>query len=614
MYPKLTVILCLLLQSTLFGQNIYYTTANAHSHNNYEQPVIFWEAYNQQFGSIEADIFFVSDTAKLLVAHSARDLATSKKSLDSLYLRPLVTCIQKNNGYVYTDHSLKLQLMIDIKTEAVPTLNRLISEIRKYPELMDNPSLKIVITGNRPDPSTYPSWPSFILFDGNIDVEYSEASLARIAMISEPLTKYSKWNGKGRITDDEEIVIREAIKKSHDLKKPIRFWGGPDNINTWYAMMNLQVDYINTDHINEVGKFLKLLPSRVAKGNETHLAYQPTYKTDGNLKQPKNIILLIGDGTGLAQLYAGYTANKGNLSIFSIKNIGLSKTSSYDSYITYSAPGSTAFSSGVKTNNRYVGVDHTGARLKLLPEIFIEKGILTGIITSGDITDATPADFYAHRGARDSSDAIFHDLSLSPVHLVMGGGNKVYNEEIKSELTKHHYTVTNSIKDQPANIQSKWIVIDSTALLTMLKGRGPWLENAFGKAIEILSRNKAGFFLVTEAAQVDHGGHHNTLPDVAEEAINFDVVVSKALQFADKNGETLVIVTGDHETGGLTLLDGDYKEGYVSGQFSTDDHTAIPVPVFAYGPGSQLFRGVYENTEIFYKILSVLGIKASNQK
>jgi len=613
MPKKLAIAICLLLQSSLFAQKIQYTTANAHSHNNYEQPVIFWEAYNQQFGSIEADIYLSSDSAELWVAHQQRDIASTKRTLDSLYLRPLQTCIQKNKGYVYADQSRSLQLMIDIKTAAVPTLNKLISVLRKYPELINNPSLKIVISGNRPDPSTYTSWPSFILFDGNIDIQYSEASLSRIAMISEPLTKYSKWNGKGRLTGEEEIIVQGVVKKSHALKKPLRFWAVPDSINTWYALMKLQVDYINTDRINELALFLKSLPSGTATARNHHVAYQPNYKTDGSSKPPKNIILLIGDGTGLAQLYAGYTGNKGSLSIFSMKNIGLSKTSSYDNYITDSAPGSTAFSSGVKTNNRYVGVDHTGARLKLLPEIFIEKGILSGIVTSGDITDATPADFYAHRGARDSSVAIFHDLAVSPVHVAMGAGNKFYNEEIKSILSKH-YVVTNSIKDQPSNSQSKWIVIDSLAGLSILDGRGPWLENAFQKATEILSKNKAGFFLMTEGAQIDYGGHFNKLPYIVEEAIDFDAVVTKALQFADKNGETLVIVTADHETGGLTLLDGDYNEGYVGGQFSTNDHTAIPVPVFAYGPGSQLFRGVYENTEIFFKILTALGLKGDTQK
>jgi alkaline phosphatase len=137
----------------------------------------------------------------------------------------------------------------------------------------------------------------------------------------------------------------------------------------------------------------------------------------------------------------------------------------------------------------------------------------------------------------------------------------------------------------------------------MLNGRGDWLQKAFTKTTDILSRNKAGFFLMTEGAQVDYGGHANSLPYVATEVMDFDQVVGKALEFADKNGETLVIVTG-----GLSLLDGNYGKGTVSGQFSSNDHTAIPVPVFAYGPRSALFRGVYENTAIFSKILLAYGL------
>ena len=116
-----------------------------------------------------------------------------------------------------------------------------------------------------------------------------------------------------------------------------------------------------------------------------------------------------------------------------------------------------------------------------------------------------------------------------------------------------------------------------------------------------------------EGAQVDYGGHANKLPYIVTEVMDFDQVIGKAMQFADSNGETLVIVTADHETGGLTLMDGDYKKGYVSGQFSSNDHTAIPVPVFAYGPQSQLFGGVYENTEIFFKILKALKIPSFKQ-
>jgi len=113
---------------------------------------------------------------------------------------------------------------------------------------------------------------------------------------------------------------------------------------------------------------------------------------------------------------------------------------------------------------------------------------------------------------------------------------------------------------------------------------------------------------MTEGAQIDYGGHANNMSYVASEVMDFDKVIGKALAFADADGQTLVIVTADHETGGLSLLDGDYAEGYVSGRFATNDHTATPVPVFAYGPQSFRFRGVYENTELFFKIMKVLNI------
>ena len=114
---------------------------------------------------------------------------------------------------------------------------------------------------------------------------------------------------------------------------------------------------------------------------------------------------------------------------------------------------------------------------------------------------------------------------------------------------------------------------------------------------------------MAEGAQIDHGGHANDLPFVVTEQLDFDRVIGEALQFADKDGETLVIVTADHETGGLSLLDASAKNGMVRGNFSTDDHTNIMVPVFAYGPGAANFMGTYKNNEIYSKIL-----KAFSQK
>lgn len=593
----LTVLLGLVVLS-LQAQPGTYTVSNAHSHNDYEQKVPFWLAYNEGFGSIEADIFLRQDS--LVVAHSEKELALHR-TLEAWYLDPLLGCVRKNGGRPYPNGGGPLQVLIDLKTDSIHTLDRLIKVLEKYPELTGCPGIRFVITGNRPASSLWSSYPSWIWFDGVLSDEYDKAAMDRVAMLSDDFKSFSKWNGKGNIPAPELARLEAAVRKAHQLKKSVRFWDAPDIINAWYQFMHLQVDFINTDHIAALSEFLHHLPKTSYTGGDAYQPYQPTYKTDGIDRPVKNVILLIGDGTGLAQLYTGYTANRGGLNIFGMRTIGLSKTSSFDSYVTDSAPGSTAFSSGEKTNNRSVGVDHTGKALPLLPVILDKKRIRTGLVTCGDIADATPADFYAHQSERDNASAILRDLKGAPIQVLMGsGGDSLDNLP--------EYTVVTSVDSVGMDINKKWIVVEKQAGRSMLNGRGDWLQRAFHKTLDLLSRNKPGFFIMTEGAQVDYGGHANDLPYVVTEVLDFDRTVGEALRFADQDGETLVIVTADHETGGLTLLDGSYSKGHIAGQFSTNDHTAIPVPVFAYGPRSGLFRGVYENTAVFSRILQAYGL------
>lgn len=600
----------LLCCSMVFSQPLIYNSSNIHSHNDYEKDFPFWQSYKKQVGSIEVDIFLEKN--KLLAAHDRKQLALNR-TLDSLYLKPLMLCIQKNGGRVYADPNRQLQLMVDIKTAALPTLDSLISLLNTYPSIIHNPTISIVISGSRPVPAKYNSYPSYIQFDGEVMKDYSAVELEKIPMLSADFKRFSLWNGKGIIPAAERIKIEAAVKKAHALGKKIRFWNAPDIINSWYVLMSLGVDYINTDEVVGMAQFFERLPNSVYTAPLAYTPYAAMYKNDGTQKRVKNVILLIGDGTGLAQLYAGYTANKAALNVFNMRFTGLSKTSSYDSYITDSAPGSTAFSSGKKTNNRAVGVDHTGVAIPLLPELFIKKGIKSGIISTGDITDATPADFYAHQSERSSSEAIMRDLLQSPIELIMGKAANKISDSTNQQL-KATFQVLSSIDSITTSIAGRLVVLEPKAGLSVLNGRGDWALSAFDKAVERLSKNKAGFFLMQEAAQVDHGGHANQLPWLVSEVLDFDKLIGKAMAFADANGETLVIVTADHETGGLSLTAGDYNKGYVSGQFSTDDHTAIPVPVFAYGPGSQYFTGVYENTAIFEKIWKAMRIDASKLK
>jgi alkaline phosphatase len=619
---KILIFLSVLAFRNTNAQPASYTVGNAHSHNDFKQPVPLYTAYYEGFGSVEAAVFW--HNGELLVAHTAQELSLHH-TLEDLYLKPIQALIENNHGQVYADSSRKLQLMIDIKTDAVATLNKLIELLQKYPVLTTAASLEIAISGNRPDPVTYTSYPSFIGFDGELFKAYDAAALSRIVLMSDDLKKYTQWNGKGNIPAPERNALQKLVSRSHALNKPVRFWNAPDFINAWYQLIHLQVDYINTDSIKALNDFLKKLPAGSYKNNAGYKTYRPTYKSDGIDKPVKNILLFIGDGTGLTQFYTGYTANKGALNVFSMRNIGISKTSSYDNYVTDSAPGSTSISSGQKTNNRYVGVDHTGVALPLLPVFLKTKKIKTGLVTCGDITDATPADFYAHQPERDNAISILRELKRSSIDLLMGSGMESLSnvsllmeagkEQVSSNIVNEllpEYTVVSHIDSVIVNSPVKWVVIENKAGLSVLNGRGDWLQQAFSKAVKILSHNKEGFFLMTEGAQIDYGGHANDMSYVASEVMDFDKVIGQALAFADADGQTLVIVTADHETGGLSLLDGDYAKGYVSGRFATNDHTATPVPVFAYGPQSFRFRGVYENTELFFKIMKVLNISTKS--
>lgn len=596
---------CLFVYVMAAGQQRNYSTANIHSHNDYERARPLTEALEYGVGSLEADIFL--DNGKLIVAHDRKQVLLGR-TLDSLYLQPLQKQLQEKGGHVYADTSQRLQVMIDIKTEAIATLDTLVEVLKAYPSLIDSKALLIVISGNRPSPDQYKKYPEWIHFDGEFRTRYTTDQWTRVAMISDNFSRYSQWKGKGRLPENDRMVLRKMIDSSHHAGKKIRFWNAPDLLNSWHQLTELGVDYLNTDDIPGVSAFIEDLPNRIYRSEKEYTLYQPQYRNDGADKPVKNIILLVGDGTGLAQWYAGYTANRGKLNVFQMKHTGLSKTSSFSSYVTDSAPGATAFSTGRKTNNRSVGVDPVGQKMVLLPEIIARRQMKTGIITSGDFRDATPASFYAHQSERSRYLPILNDLLTSHVDLIMGACDFGNSDSVRERVAEK-FKVYSSLDQMKQPAKFPFLVADKKAATAVLNGRGNWLEEAFTIATKALSGNgNKGFFLMLEAAQVDHGGHANKLPYAISELLDFDQLIGRAMQFADSNGETLIIVTGDHETGGLTLTEGDYQNGLINGQFSTGHHTAVPVPVFAYGPKSFLFDGVYENVEIFKKMLHALGI------
>ncbi len=340
----------------------------------------------------------------------------------------------------------------------------------------------------------------------------------------------------------------------------------------------------------------------------------------------KNIILLIGDGTGLSQISSAFYFKKTTPNYARFKHIGLIKTSSSREDITDSAAGATAFASGVKTYNGAVGVADDSTEVRNLVEIVSLQHVKTGIISTSSIQHATPASFYAHVIDRGLYEDIAADMVVSDIDFFAGGGTKFFNKRkdgknLLEELKVKGFGIDTTALGDFAGIKkySKMAyVLAQNHMDPVGKGRGDFLPKATELGIQFLNKKaeNSNFFLMIEGSQIDWGGHANDAEYLISELIDFDDAIGKALDFAKKDGNTLVIVTADHETGGFTLSstlkkteDGksysDYNE--ITGTFSTNGHSATLIPVFAYGPGAEAFSGVYENTEIFYKILEATG-------
>lgn len=326
-------------------------------------------------------------------------------------------------------------------------------------------------------------------------------------------------------------------------------------------------------------------------------------------KSPKNVILMIGDGMGLAQLQSGAVAKKAPLELEKFRSIGFAKTHSADNFVTDSAAAGTALATGHKTNNGMIGQDPSGKAVNSLLTLARNKGLATGLVVTKDITDATPAAFVAHQPSRKMAEEIAADLVESGVDVFVGGGRKRFDKredgrDLIRELKQKNYKVVSGTDEIEKITSGKVAGFVSTE---RWHGRETdQLKRTTVAALRILEKNPKGFFLMVEGSQIDSAGHDNKIEDVMGEMMDFDKAIGAALAFAEKNPDTLIVVTADHETGGLTLRDGSLKEGTIHARFSTGGHTGVMVPVFAYGPGAEEFAGIYENTDIFQKVKRLL--------
>lgn len=329
-------------------------------------------------------------------------------------------------------------------------------------------------------------------------------------------------------------------------------------------------------------------------------------------EKPANVILLIGDGMGLSQMSSIYFRDVDTVHFDRMTDIGLLKTWSADAKVTDSASSATAYATGAKTYNGAIGVDMDTLSLENLVERIHPQGIATGMLATSSITHATPAAFYAHVSSRNMHEDIARDLTHSTVDFFAGGGLKFFADRTDGKnyfmmLGRHGFTMDSTALSQPAELDGNkryGFLLAPDGMPKILEGRGNFLPNATSLALEYFRKKEAPFFMMIEGSQIDWGGHANDSEYLMTEVEDFNITLGRVLDFAEQDGNTLVLVTSDHETGGFTLSAGDtYKT--LEGTFSTGGHSATLVPVYAYGPGSESFGGIYQNTGLHDRILDV---------
>lgn len=329
-------------------------------------------------------------------------------------------------------------------------------------------------------------------------------------------------------------------------------------------------------------------------------------------KKPRNIILLIGDGMGVSQVFAGYAANGGALHITNMPYSGLSATQSSNRFVTDSGAGGSAISTGIRTYNQAISVDEDGNPLPTILELAEINGKGTGLITTSAITHATPAVFIAHQPKRNMYEEIAADFLEIDIDLFIGGGKSFFEDRkdrrnLIKELEDKGYQIFNTLEEAADVNSGRLGILTSPKHNKRYPERGDILTEATEKAVNMLNKNPKGFFMMVEGSMIDWGGHSNNTGYVVREMLDFDRAVGKALEFAARDKGTLVIVTADHETGGMSIVDGSFEKNEVTGKFSTGKHTAVFVPIFSFGPGAEQFSGIMKNTDIFHKMHELFG-------
>ena len=318
----------------------------------------------------------------------------------------------------------------------------------------------------------------------------------------------------------------------------------------------------------------------------------------------RNVIIMIGDGMGLEQVSCAWVVNHGKLNLDRFPTVGLSRTYCTNELITDSGAGGTALAIGQKTGYSHVG---TAADSTDVPSVLVkaqELGKKTGVVVTCHFADATPCDFCCHNEYRYNQDDLIADYVTCGVDYLAGGGldwftvNRKDGRDITKEMAAAGYTVALT-EDALMKAELPVIGILAPDNLPVAMERGDLYRHSVARGLDILSRESGdkGFVMMLEGSCIDDWLHGNDIGKAMEELLDFDRTIGDVLQWAAADGHTLVVVTADHNTGALTLQDGNLEEGRIGVAFGSESHNGIAVPFYAWGPGSDAFTGIRENDE-----------------
>lgn len=375
--------------------------------------------------------------------------------------------------------------------------------------------------------------------------------------------------------------------------------------------------------------------------------------TKTGAQNPKNIVLISADGMGVCQWQAGMVAAKGKMNLSRMQSAGLLTTNPLDVFCGDAPSHSTALATGVNSHKGAVSVDMDNKPLKTITELVKEKGLAMGIVSANSLVEGSIVPFVGHAQNRMAVEALTAGYVDTNIDVFIGAGSDYFTKSIQggfgpgpgagggqggsgaaaggqrpaggqggpgaggavqmgertdkrnliNELKAKGYQVCNSI-DEIKQVKSGKLAgfTGAQSNPNIQEGRGDMFPASVETALNVLKNGSKGFFLMVGDMYVDRASHNGRLELLCDETKDLDRAIGKALDFAERDGETLVLVVGSPEASGMSIVGGNMAEGTVEAKWSMPgmaNHSGTQVPMFAYGPGAEQFMGVMENTEIF---------------